>query len=101
MKRIVKNILYTYCVFYASNILFWFTVQKWLIKKVARKLAGTEVFEGQGIGYNDIVKSAGNGAEMFKPVYNLVYSISNTYMIITSSVICVLFLAFQYRKRNQ
>ena len=98
MKKIIKNFLFTYCVFYASNIFFWFTVQKWATKKAARMLAKTEVFKEQGIGYSDIVKAAGNDADMFNPVYNLGYSITNTGMIVTSSVICISFLVFQYKK---
>jgi len=100
MKRIIKNFLYAYFVFYASNILFWFTIQKWATNKAARELAGTEAFKDRGIGYSDIVKVAGNGTDMFNPVYNFGYSISNTSMAMTSSVICVLFLLFQYKKTS-
>ena len=96
---IIKNLFHLSIVFYFSNILYYFIIDRPTIIKGAEVVARSNYAIEIGLTYSELLSGL-QDTNIFNPFLSLAYATGNTYMLIWSLITCLCFIIYKYKKNK-
>ena len=105
MKSFLKIFGKILALFYISNIVLYFAYfrSKLLegIEILFEDSATRQTFLASNITKQDLINSTLIDHRIFNPIFNFAYSISNTFFLLPSSIVLLIFVLYTFAKRQK